>query len=108
MNISNQEIIDECYQCAEACDHCAASCLNEEDIGMMKACIRLDIQCAAMCRLAAQFLAIQSGYAQQICYLCADICTACAEECSQHQHDHCQYCAKRCRQCADMCSKVAA
>ena len=96
------------YQCAEACDHCAASCLQEPDIDMMRGCIGLDMQCAAICRLAAQFMTLDSEHARQLCQVCADVCQACAEECGQHQHDHCQHCAQACRQCAEACRSMAA
>lgn len=75
---------------------------------MMKNCIRLDTQCAAMCRLAAQFMALGSDYASQICRLCVELCKACAQECARHEHQHCQDCARACNACADACLKMAA
>ena len=48
-----QSCIDACYACATACDHCAASCLEEQDVAGMARCIKLDMDCAESCRLAA-------------------------------------------------------
>lgn len=46
-----KKCIEACYLCATACDNCAASCLDEENLEMMRECIKLDIQCANICRL---------------------------------------------------------
>ncbi|MDI4599094.1 four-helix bundle copper-binding protein [Salmonella enterica subsp. enterica serovar Infantis] len=108
MQQEHRECIEQCYECAAARDICASSCLREDNVEMMKHCIQLDMQCAAICRLAAQFMALESEYSQKLCRLCADICKACAEECARHDHDHCQNCARACSQCADACLKMAA
>jgi len=102
-----QECIDACNACAAACDHCSAACLDEEDVKMMRRCIALDIDCAALCRLAAGYMARGSEFAGAICQLCADICTACGDECAKHEMDHCQQCAKACHDCAEACRKMA-
>jgi hypothetical protein len=99
--------IDACYACADACDHCAVSCLAEEDVGHMARCIKLDMDCAQFCRMAAAFMARASESAKLVCEDCAEICTLCAEECSRHQHDHCQACAAACRRCAEECLRMA-
>jgi len=99
--------IEACNECAVACDHCAASCLQMEDASQMSRCISLDIDCAAICRLAAGFMARGSDLAPTVCESCAEICEVCAEECGQHQNDHCQACAKACRECADECRRMA-
>ncbi|HBV1513596.1 hypothetical protein SS59_09625 [Enterobacter hormaechei subsp. xiangfangensis] len=63
-----KKCIEACYLCATACDNCAASCLDEENLEMMRECIKLDMQCANICRLAAQFMTLNSGSAQDLCY----------------------------------------
>lgn len=60
MQQEHRECIEQCYECAAACDICASSCLREDNVEMMKHCIQLDMQCAAICRLAAQFMALES------------------------------------------------
>lgn len=103
-----QSCIDACYQCAEACDRCAVSCLQEPHLEMMRACIKTDMECAALCRVTAQLLSLESEQVKQVCRICADACRACAEECSKHQHDHCQQCAAECRRCAEVCMQMTA
>ncbi|CAM7320510.1 four-helix bundle copper-binding protein [Phytobacter diazotrophicus] len=108
MHSEHQDCIDACYQCAIACEHCAASCLNEDDLAMMRNCIKLDVQCSALCRLVAQFMTLESDHIMPLCRICVDVCRACAEECGRHQHAHCQQCAQACRACAQACLQMVA
>lgn len=100
--------IDACNACADACDHCATACLSEDDVKKMAECIRLDLDCAAICRMAAGFMARDSARAADVCRLCAQVCDACGKECAKHrQHAHCVECAQACRQCAEECRRMA-
>lgn len=92
-----------CYECAIACDHCAASCLEENDVKSMARCVAIDMDCAAICRLAASAMARGSEFSESLCSLCATICDACGTECGKHPADHCQQCAKACLRCAEEC-----
>lgn len=100
--------IEACNACYIACNHCAASCLQESDVKTLSKCVALDMDCAAVCSMAAGAMARGSAHAKAICAVCADICQACAEECGKHSKDHCIECAKACQQCADACMKLAA
>ncbi|MGQ3122504.1 MULTISPECIES: four-helix bundle copper-binding protein [Variovorax] len=99
--------IEACNQCAIACNHCAIACLKEDNVKMMARCIALDMDCAAICQLAAAAIARGSEHKKEICELCADICEACAEECAKHKAPHCQSCATACRACAVACLEMA-
>jgi hypothetical protein len=44
MSDEYKKCIESCYLCAAACDNCAASCLEEENLEMMRECIKLDMQ----------------------------------------------------------------
>ena len=99
--------IEACNICATACDHCAAACLSEKDPKPMARCIALDIDCAAVCRLAPGFMARDSKQAALICGVCADVCEACAAECGNHDMQHCKDCAEACRRCAAECRRMA-
>ena len=104
----NQACVEACNACADACDHCATACLREQDVKMMAKCIALDMDCAAICRLAASYMARGSQFDRQLCRLCAAVCDACGEECARHEHPHCQDCAVACKRCADECRRMAA
>jgi hypothetical protein len=103
-----QSCIDACNACALACDHCAAACLGEKDVKMLARCIQLDVDCAAICRLAAGYMGRGSELSGVICEACADVCDACAQECDQHSAmEHCRQCAQACRRCAEECRRMA-
>ncbi len=109
MNQSYQICIDACLECAATCDYCASACLKEQNVNEMTKCIQLDMECAAICRTAAQFMSLESEHANAICQLCADVCNACAEECNKHDEmDHCRICAEICFHCAEECASMAA
>ena len=74
---------------------------------MMAECIRLDIDCAAICRLAAGYMARGSDFAHDVCSACASVCEACGAECERHPQQHCQACAEACRRCAEECRRMA-
>lgn len=91
--------IEACVECWTACEMCSDACLHEPNVEQMVRCIRLDRDCAAICRLAAEAMIRGSEMAAPFCALCAEICEACAEECAKHaqHHDHCRVCAEACR-----------
>ena len=108
MKTSYQSCIDACMACIMACDHCAASCLREKDVTKMTTCIRLDMECADMCRLVVRFMILGSQHASTLCEVCANICQTCAMECENHLMEHCRECAAACRKCAQECMSMAA
>jgi hypothetical protein len=107
MNPSFDSCIEACNACADACDACASACLQEDDVKMMARCIALDVDCAAICRLAAGFMARGSEHARALCRACAEVCQACADECARHPHEHCRRCAEACRRCAEECRAMS-
>ena len=104
----NEELIRTLYDCAAHCNHCADACLDEEDVKMMKECIRLDRICAATCIAAAQALSVNSGEMAPLIKACSEICRQCGEECARHEAEHCKKCAEACKKCAEACRSYAA
>ncbi|MES2330729.1 MAG: four-helix bundle copper-binding protein [Bacteroidota bacterium] len=103
----NQELLDQLNNCAALCNHCATACLEEDDVKMMARCIKLDTDCAEMCRVTASFVARGSEHAPHLLRECAEICAACAEECEKHAGmEHCRECAESCRACAEACASL--
>ena len=74
---------------------------------MMADCIKLDMECAALCYAAAQLMSMGNNNVREVCRICADMCEACANECARHNNDHCRMCADACRKCAQECRKVS-
>ncbi|GAB3313207.1 four-helix bundle copper-binding protein [Hymenobacter humi] len=104
----NRAVTDALSRCIAACEMCADACLDEDDIKMMVPCIRLDRDCADICRLTAAYIARGSDHAQHVLKECMEICQKCHDECVQHSHDHCQQCAAACKACLDACRAYAA
>ena len=107
-NANHQAVLDALSRCIAACEMCATACPQEDDVQMMVPCIRLDRDCADICRLTAAFIARGSDHARHVLKECIEICRKCGEECGQHQHDHCQQCAAACQACLEACKTYAA
>jgi len=100
----NNELINALSACANACNYCTTACLGEADVKMMVACIKLDIDCAAICSLTASFIARASVHGKHLLRECAELCDLCATECEKHTHmQHCKDCAEACRACEKAC-----
>lgn len=100
-------LIETLNDCAIECSHCAMACLDEEDVSMLRHCIKLDLDCAEICRTTASMLSRGSEHGEHLLKECVEICNACAEECEKHSHmEHCRRCAEECRLCADECSVI--
>lgn len=101
-------LIETLNDCAIECSHCAMACLDEEDVSMLRHCIKLDLDCAEICRTTASMLSRGSEHGEHLLKECVEICNACAEECEKHSHmEHCRRCAEECRLCADECSVIS-
>jgi hypothetical protein len=94
--------------CITECNHCAMACLDEQD-PQLAACIRHNLDCAAICATTAELAARNSTHLHHLMELCAEVCEACAAECEHHgsKYDHCKRCAEVCRQCAEECRAMA-
>ena len=94
--------IEACLTCASLCQYCASSSLKEEN-AVMADCIKLQMECAAICYATAQLMRLNSSRVTEMARICAAVCDACAEECAKHSPDHCIECADACVECADAC-----
>jgi len=107
-NQPNIELLTALGNCSNACNYCTTACLQEEDVKMMAACIRLDIDCAAICSLTASFIARGSVHGKHLLKECAELCGLCAAECEKHKKmQHCADCAVACRACEKACRAAA-
>jgi hypothetical protein len=108
MEMQQNDLIRSLMQCAVECENCANACLNEGDqLPMMVNCIRLDRDCATICRATAELIIRGSDIADKMIGICADLCRRCADECERHDMHHCRECARACRDCEEACKNVA-
>lgn len=101
-----QACIEACKTCAKACDMCVAESRHDPNSQLLSRCKVLCMDCAAMCRLAAGYMARESEFIDLVCQDCAEVCAGCAEECLKHPMDYCQDCAAACHACEDACLKM--
>lgn len=106
--------IEACYECAQTCAICADACLSEENVADQVACIRLNLDCAEVCRTTGLLVSRPShrdapALRAQL-QACIEMCSACADECEKHgDHgmEHCAVCAESCRACVEACEAMA-
>ncbi len=107
--MENKDLLEKLLECAAACNHCAAACLNEKEVSRLTGCIKTDLDCADICTLVAKLLARESAHGHHLLKECREICLLCADECDQHAHmKHCKKCASICRDCAAICEEELA
>ena len=112
-----------CTAGADACERTASASLREATVHSMARRVEMDNvvawsrqaariagvvnDCAQLCRLAAAFIARDSGMSRRLAALCATVCERCIEECARHDVEHFRRCALACRRAADACLAVA-
>ncbi len=96
-------LLNSIYECQSACKYCFNACLEEENIDMLRQCIKQTVQCAEICEHTASSLAYTGDFTHDVLGICIQACEACAAACRQHSHLHCLECAKACSECAAAC-----
>jgi len=107
--------IEQCLFCAQACTACSDACLSESDdeLVMLRKCIRSNEDCADICAITARVLSRHTGYDAKVTHsilqACATICCSCGDECERHasRHEHCRVCAEVCRRCEQACQELS-
>ena len=107
--------IEACFTCAGTCTACADACLSERDIEGLLACIRHNLDCAAICLATGSLVArSKAGATRQVLEgqlsVCIAVCRACGDECRRHagMHRHCRVCAEACEDCAHAATDMLA
>src|SRR4051812_1257375 len=105
-----QAAIQDCLNCAQLCDQCAAECIRM-DVPEITECIELCMDCADICLLDARLMSRDSDYHFDTCELCARICRDCADACGSiadpsDSSNLLQQCMEACQRCADSCDAV--
>jgi hypothetical protein len=100
-------------ECAHACTTCADACLEEEDPAALRACIRVNLDCADICAVTGKLISRpgkqESATLRAQLAACVTACRACAAECERHAGamQHCRVCAEACRACAEACERMS-
>lgn len=105
--------IEACFDCEQSCIACADACLGEEMVEQLTRCIRLNLDCADVCRAAGSLATRRTGSngttLRAVLEACGLACRACGDECDRHaqRHRHCAVCAQACRECGRLCQEAA-
>jgi hypothetical protein len=100
------------HDCATACASCADACVAEPEVAPLRATIRLNLDCAAICAATADVLARRNApdfdVLRTLLHACMLACAACAAECDRHAPSvlHCGVCADACRACEAACRRI--
>ncbi len=103
------EYIQACLQCMQACNVCTVASLQNAEVNSFARCIQLNMECAAICRSAAELMSLNSTFSGRLIELCMDICNDCAAENGLHASlgvGACRICAEACLHCATVCSTL--
>ena len=106
------EVLHHLEECAQTCSLCADACLAEEMVAELRRCIRLNLDCADLCRTTAAVLGRQvepdSATMRALLEACRTACAACGKECGSHadMHAHCRVCAEACQRCEQACAQA--
>ena len=108
------EVLHHLEECAQTCSMCADACLAEDMVAELRRCIRLNLDCADLCRTTASVLGRQvepdTATVRALLEACRAACAACGNECRSHaeMHEHCRVCAEACRRCEAACRELIA
>lgn len=104
--------IQQTFDCSQACLDCADACLGEQDVQNLIRCIRLNQDCADVCKATGQIVSRQTEPSVDILRAqlgsCITACRECAAECDKHaaMYEHCRICAQACRSCEQACDSL--
>lgn len=100
--------IDACHECHRICSATIPHCLEMGGRHAEMRHIRLMIDCAEICAVAASLMSRGSELHADLCGVCAEACRKCAESCERLADDaQMARCAEICRHCADACAAMA-
>lgn len=106
------QCVEACFQCAATCGICADACLAEDSVRELVRCIRLNLDCSAICDATGHMVSRMSEPDAALLHrqleACMEACRVCAEECEMHasHHEHCRICAEECRRCQQACQAL--
>jgi hypothetical protein len=107
-SVEMQTCVDDCQECWRICTETSQHCLSKGGRHAEADHIRSLLDCADICRTAADFMLRGSDLHPQTCDICAAACDRCADSCEQMSDDDMMRdCAEVCRRCAESCRQMS-
>ena len=79
-----------CFGCAESCMMCADACLGEGQVDELRRCIRLNLDCAAVCIATGEVAARQTDPDRRLLSAQLQACIAASEVCGPGMQPACE------------------
>jgi hypothetical protein len=103
-----EKCIQECLDCYSQCMNTVMHCLKMGAKHSEPNHIKTLLDCASICRTAADFMLRNSLQHRKICRICAEVCNSCAQSCEQiGGSDQMMKCAEICKSCQESCEKIS-
>ena len=100
--------IDECLSCSAACTEAITHCLAKGGLYAEAGPVRDLMDCALLCRTAADLMLRGSGLHRDACAVAADACDFCAESAGRLPDDDVvRRCVDASRRCGAACRHIA-
>ena len=107
-NPTMQSGVRAALECQTTCTETVIHCLMKGGAHAEPSHIRMLLDCAEICQLAANFMSRESDAHPRVCEVCAEVCERCATSCEQlADDDDMRRCAEACRSCAESCREMA-
>jgi hypothetical protein len=101
-----QQCVELCLDCYQTCFTTAMRyCVPAAGKQVAGAHLGLMLNCAELCRTAAEFMMSGSPQHPRVCSACAAVCEACAQSCAELRDM--DECVAACRRCAEGCRDMA-
>jgi len=101
--------IQNCQDCHRACVQTLTYCMRQGGRYAEPDHLRLLMDCADVCHVAANFMLRNSDLHAHTCAACAEVCGHCAEACASMGEDlRMKALADTCGHCAESCRQMAA
>lgn len=100
--------IADCGDCQGTCLGTVAHCLTLGGKYTEAQHIRVMLDCAEICQVAANFMLRRSTLHSHVCRACAEISEACARSCDAlaNGDEQIRQCVESCRRCAQSCREM--
>ena len=97
--------IKTCLECYQICLSTAMNhCLEMGGKHVEPSHFRLMINCAQICKTAAEFMLSSSSLHAKVCAVCSEICKACADDCKKV--GDMEACVAVCERCSEECQAM--
>lgn len=101
--------IEDCLDCASICLETLTHCLEKGGDHAAPEHVARLLDCAELCRTAADLMLRGSRIHGDVCRVCAEACRRCAESCEKLADGDADMarCAEACRRCEASCREMA-